>query len=62
MNLLFLQIRIVVYIKLDPNNEIDENNWIGSGLTIVEINPRSVSFKVEKIKYKKLEVEPDTDL
>lgn len=49
-------------IKLDPFNEINENTWIGSRFNVVEITPKIVSFYVEKIKYKKLKVEPDTNL
>jgi len=49
-------------IRLDPFNEINENTWIGSRFNVVEITPKIVSFYVEKIKYKKLKVEPDTNL
>jgi hypothetical protein len=49
-------------LKLDPFNEISENTWIGSRFNVVEITPKIVSFYVEKIKFKKLKVEPDTNL
>ena len=49
-------------IKLNPINEISENTWIGSRFNVVEITPKIVSFYVEKIKFKKLKVEPDTNL
>jgi hypothetical protein len=49
-------------IQIDPYNEINENNWIGSGLSIVEISPRSVSLNVERIIFKKLKISAETDL
>ena len=49
-------------IKLDPINEVNENTWIGSRFNGVEINPKIVSFYVDKMKLKKLKVEPNTDL
>ena len=49
-------------IKLDPINEVNENTWIGSRFNVVEINPKIVSFYVDKMKLKKLKVEPNTDL
>ena len=49
-------------IKLDPINEVNENTWIGSRFNVVEITPKIVSFYVEKMKLKKLKVEPNTDL
>jgi YbbR domain-containing protein len=49
-------------ITVDPYNEIDENNWISSGINILEINPREISFVVEKIKYKKLKIVPNAEL
>lgn len=49
-------------ITLDPFNEIDENNWISGGISITEITPRQVSFRVEKLKFKRLKVEANTDV
>ena len=49
-------------IRLDLFSEISENTWIGSKFNVVEITPKIVSLYVEKIKFKKLKVEPDTDL
>lgn len=49
-------------INVDPINEMDENTWLNAGLAITEITPRQISFKVEKIKFKKLKIEPQTDL
>ncbi len=49
-------------INVDPYNEISENSWFSAGMNIVEINPRVLSFFVEKIKYKKLKVEADADI
>jgi YbbR domain-containing protein len=49
-------------ISLDPFNEINENNWLSAGVTITEINPRQISFKVEKNKFKRLKIEAATDL
>ncbi len=49
-------------IKIDPSKEISENGWIGSGISILDINPKIVSLNIEKIKFKKLKVIADTDL
>lgn len=49
-------------IQIDPINDVNENNWIGSGLSIIEINPRNVSLNVERIIFKKLKVTSETDL
>jgi YbbR domain-containing protein len=49
-------------ISLDPFNEINENNWLSAGVSITEIIPRQISFKVEKNKFKRLKVEAETDL
>ncbi|HRN25266.1 MAG: hypothetical protein IT276_02605 [Ignavibacteriaceae bacterium] len=49
-------------IKVDPFNEINENTWLNSGLTITEISPRQITFNVEKIVFKKLKIEAATDL
>jgi len=38
-------------ITVDPFNEINENSWLISGLSITEISPREISFKVEKLKF-----------
>jgi YbbR domain-containing protein len=43
-------------------DDIDENSWISSGITVTELNPRQVSFNVEKIKFKRLKVEAESDL
>lgn len=50
------------FIKVDPFNEINENNWLISGLSISEISPREISFKVEKLKYKRLKIDAVTDI
>lgn len=49
-------------ITVDPFNEINENNWISGGISITEITPRQVSFKVEKLKFKRLKIEANADL
>ena len=49
-------------ITVDPFNEIDENIWLSAGLSITEINPRQISFYVEKLKYKKLKIEVEADI
>ena len=49
-------------ITIDPFNEIDENTWLSSGLSITEISPRQISFNVEKLKFKKLKIEAETDI
>jgi hypothetical protein len=48
--------------KVDPYNEIDENSWVSSGINILEINPREISFVVEKVRFKKLKVIPNAEL
>lgn len=48
--------------SIDPFNEINENRWISSGINVLEINPRNVSFKVEQLKFRKVRIEPVTDL
>jgi hypothetical protein len=49
-------------INVDAYNQISENSWLGSGVSIIDITPRTISLNVEKVAYKKLKVEPDTDL
>jgi hypothetical protein len=43
-------------------DELNENRWINAGINVLEINPREVSFLVEKIKFKKLKVNPIADI
>lgn len=49
-------------ISVDAYNQITENPLLGTGITIIDITPRNITFKVEKIEYKKLKVEASTDL
>ncbi len=49
-------------ITVDPFNEIDENTWLSAGLSISEISPRQISFYIEKLKFKKLKIEAETDI
>lgn len=49
-------------IMVDPLNEISENRWINAGINVLEISPRQVNFLVEKIKFKKLKIEPIADI
>jgi hypothetical protein len=49
-------------ISVDPLNEMNENNWLSAGLSITEISPRQVSFNVEKLKFKRLKIEAETDI
>ncbi|HEX9251452.1 MAG TPA: CdaR family protein [Ignavibacteriaceae bacterium] len=49
-------------ITVDPFNEVDENTWLSAGLSVAEISPREISFKVERLKYKRLKIEAETDL
>lgn len=49
-------------ITVDPFREIDENYWLSKGLSVTEINPRQISFKVEKVKVKRLKIEAETDI
>ena len=49
-------------IVADAYDQISENSWLGSGVTILDISPRDISLKVEKIVFKKLKIIADTDL
>ena len=49
-------------ILVDPFNEVSENNWLGSGVSIIDINPKTITFDVEKLSFKKLKVEPLTNI
>jgi hypothetical protein len=49
-------------ISVDPFNEIDENNWLSAGLSITEMSPRQISFNVEKLIFKRLKIEAETDI
>ncbi len=49
-------------ITVDPINEVDENTWLSAGLSVTEIFPRQITFVVEKTVFKKLKIEPTTDV
>lgn len=49
-------------INFDPNKAISENVWLSAGMNVLEITPRNISFRVEKLIYKKLAITADTDL
>lgn len=49
-------------LSVDPLAEVSENNWLGSGITVTDIFPRKISFKVEEIAFRKIKVEPVTEL
>lgn len=49
-------------ITTNPLDEIDENNWISSGITVSEIYPKLISFNVEKIKFKRLKILAETNI
>lgn len=49
-------------IKVDAYDQIPENSWLGSGMTIIDISPRNISLNVEKIAFKKLKVIANTEL
>jgi len=49
-------------LVIDPFNEINENRWISAGINVLEINPRRVNITVEKIKFKKLRIEPNAEI
>jgi len=49
-------------IVVDPFNDIMENSWITSGISIVDITPRNLEFNVERIIAKKVKVEADIDI
>jgi hypothetical protein len=48
-------------IDVDAYDQIPENAWLGSGVTIIDISPRNISLKVEKIEIKKIKVEANTN-
>jgi hypothetical protein len=49
-------------ITIDPMKEIDENNWLAAGVSVSEIIPREISVNVEKIKFKRLKIEAESDI
>lgn len=49
-------------IKVDAYDQIAENPWLSSGITIIDILPRSLSLLVEKMEFKKVKVIANTDL
>lgn len=49
-------------IVVDPFNDIMENSWITSGISVVDITPRNLEFNVERIVAKKIKVEADIDI
>lgn len=49
-------------IKVDAYDQIAENTWLGSGMTIIDILPRNIFLNVEKIEFKKIKVEANTNL
>ncbi|HMN48616.1 MAG TPA: hypothetical protein PKD67_05745 [Ignavibacteriaceae bacterium] len=49
-------------IKVDAYDQIAENPWLSSGITIIDILPRSLSLFVEKMEFKKVKVEANADL
>ncbi len=46
----------------DPFNQLNENTWISSGINIIEISPRKITYDVEKIKVKKVKIIPEVKL
>lgn len=49
-------------LTVDAYDQIQENTWIGSGTTIIDISPRNIGLKVERIQLKKLKVIANTDI
>ncbi len=43
-------------------NQIPENTWLGTGISIIDISPKNISLTVEKIEYKKIKVEANTNV
>lgn len=41
---------------------LSENQWLSSDLEVIDVNPDSLSFDIEKVTSKKLKIEPDLDL
>lgn len=48
--------------KIDAFNEISENTWISSGINVLEVFPRNVTFNVDRIKYKKVKIIPNANI
>lgn len=46
----------------DPFNQLNENTWISSGINIIEISPRKITYDVEKIKVKKVKIIPEVKI
>ncbi|MDY0082383.1 MAG: CdaR family protein, partial [Ignavibacteriaceae bacterium] len=46
----------------DPFNQLNENTWISSGINIIEISPRKITYDVEKIKVKKVKIHPNVSI
>lgn len=49
-------------IAVDAYDQISENAWLSSGVTIIDISPRNIFFNIEKLEIKKLKVEANVDL
>lgn len=49
-------------LSVNSYNQIPENAWLGKGISNIDILPKSISLIVEKIEYKKIKVEANTDV
>lgn len=49
-------------ITINAYDQIPENTWLSSGVTVIDIAPRNISLKVEKLVFKKIKVESNTDI
>jgi hypothetical protein len=48
--------------KKDPFSQINENSWVSSGINIIEISPRNITYNVEKVKVKKVKIQPNVNI
>ncbi len=48
------------YINL--YNYLSENQWLSSDMEVIDINPDTLSFNIQKVTHKKLKVDPDVDI
>ncbi|MDR3609024.1 MAG: hypothetical protein P4L27_00500 [Ignavibacteriaceae bacterium] len=49
-------------INLNLYNSLSENRWLANDLEVVNINPDTLSFRVEKIASKKLKITPNLNI
>jgi YbbR domain-containing protein len=47
---------------INLNDAISENTWIAGGIQVLNISPDTLSFKVERVRQKKVKIVPDIEL